>query len=520
MTQVQTLPTYSAIYAFGDSLSDAGNLSIATKLLGATTPVSPPYYQERYGLVTGNVFSNGPIWAQDLSITLGLGTLAPSLAGGTDFAYGGAETGPTPQNQADPEIQAISLPAQIAQFQAVVQHPSASALYTLSIGSNDVLDILDDTSLSTQQQTTDVNDAVANEISGIDDLIDDGAKNLLVLDIPDLGKTPDVTHGLANGSDTPSATLDATASQLAADYDTDLISQLGSIASANTIDVHVVNAFQLIDDAVDDRAAYGLTNVTSPVWSGNYTSSSSGTLAVTETAAQDQYLFWDELHPTETGHQALAALAEQELLAGTVTCFASGTHIATERGEVMVQHLRAGDSVRVVGNGTVRIVWLGHRAVDCRRHPRPCDVWPIRVRAAAFGDRQPHCDLFLSPDHSVFIDDALIPVKFLINGSSIAQVPLNHVTYYHIELPVHSVLLAEGLPVESYLDTGNRAAFANGGRPVKLYPDFSSRVWDARGYAPLVVVGPKLDAARQRLNFRAATRTVARRTDAPAIRAA
>ena len=76
--------------------------------------MSPPYYQEQYGAISGNVFSNGPTWVQDLSIALGLGTLAPSLVGGTDFAYGGAETGPTPQNANDTEIQAISLPAQIA----------------------------------------------------------------------------------------------------------------------------------------------------------------------------------------------------------------------------------------------------------------------------------------------------------------------------------------------------------------------------------------------------------------------
>ena len=44
MTQNSTLPTYSVIYAFGDSLSDAGNLSISTSLAGLTTPVSPPYY--------------------------------------------------------------------------------------------------------------------------------------------------------------------------------------------------------------------------------------------------------------------------------------------------------------------------------------------------------------------------------------------------------------------------------------------------------------------------------------------
>jgi len=90
MARISSLPTYSAIYSFGDSLSDAGNLSIVTSVAGATEPLSPPYYQQSYGPISGNVFSNGPTWAQDLSIALGLGTLAPTLAGGTDFAFGGA----------------------------------------------------------------------------------------------------------------------------------------------------------------------------------------------------------------------------------------------------------------------------------------------------------------------------------------------------------------------------------------------------------------------------------------------
>jgi phospholipase/lecithinase/hemolysin len=310
MSQTTSLPAFSGIVAFGDSLSDAGNLSITTAATFSTEPVSPPYFQENYGLISGNVFSNGPTWVQNLSIALGLGTLKPSLIAGTDFAFGGAETGTTPQNAGDPQIQTVSLPAQFTQFQAAMPNPSATALYTLSIGSNDVLDILANPGLTTQQQTTDVNDAVANEISFVKQLASDGAMNLLVLDVPDLGKTPDVTQGLVNGSNMPSAALTAEASQLASEYNTALTSQLATIP---VINVHVVDAFQMLDNAVADPAAFGLTNVTSPVWSGNFTSASSGTLAATGAAAQDQFLFWDHLHPTETGHQAIADAAEQQL---------------------------------------------------------------------------------------------------------------------------------------------------------------------------------------------------------------
>ena len=71
MSESSSLPTFSALFAFGDSLSDAGNLSIATTAMGATQPVSPPYFQEQYGSISGNIFSNGSTWAQNLSTALG-----------------------------------------------------------------------------------------------------------------------------------------------------------------------------------------------------------------------------------------------------------------------------------------------------------------------------------------------------------------------------------------------------------------------------------------------------------------
>ena len=226
MPQSSPLPAYSALYAFGDSLSDAGNLSLFTALTGTPQPVSPPYYKQQYGSVSGSVFSNGPIWVQNLSIGLGLGTLAPSLAGGTDFAYGGAETGSTPQNASDPTIQAISLSAQLGQFNAKVSAPSANALYTLSIGANDLLGILATPGLTAQQQTADVNAAVANEVAFVQQLVGGGAKTLLVSNVPDLGKTPDVTSGQAQSGTGPSAALDAEATQLATAFNAAVSSQL------------------------------------------------------------------------------------------------------------------------------------------------------------------------------------------------------------------------------------------------------------------------------------------------------
>jgi hypothetical protein len=71
----------------------------------------------------------------------------------------------------------------------------------------------------------------------------------------------------------------------------------------------------------------------------------------------------------------------------------------------------------------------------------------------------PRRDLFLSPDHAVFVDGALIPVRYLANGATIVQERRDQVSYWHVELDRHAVILAEGLACESYLDTGNRASF-------------------------------------------------------------
>jgi hypothetical protein len=152
------------------------------------------------------------------------------------------------------------------------------------------------------------------------------------------------------------------------------------------------------------------------------------------------------------------------------------------------------------GSGALRpIVWIGHRLVECARHPRPENVWPVRVLAGAFGAGFPTRDLLLSPDHSLFIDGVLMPVRHLVNGTVIAQEKRDRVLYFHIELARHDVLLAEGLPAESYLDTGNRHVFANGRAHMVLHPEFEPLDWYDDAYAPLCVRGKKLEAARRLL---------------------
>jgi len=282
---------YSAMYVFGDSLSDTGNVSLATFGL---VPVSPPYADRS--------FSNGPVWAQDVAQSIGLPPLTPSLAGGTDFAYAGAETGQTQVHTLNP----TDLPSQYGQFLAQVPSPQPGALYAVWIGSNDVLDIANNSTLTPEEQQANVASAVNNEVSVIGGLAAHGAQNLLVLNVPDLGNTP---YEQARG---PAAAQSA--ESLAALYNADLSAALQPLEASGTVKIDVVDTFAALNQAAADPAAFGFTDVTDPVWTGNLIDSNSGTLRASG-SAQNQFLFFDSLHPTAQAHALLASGVDQSLAA-------------------------------------------------------------------------------------------------------------------------------------------------------------------------------------------------------------
>jgi hypothetical protein len=194
-----------------------------------------------------------------------------------------------------------------------------------------------------------------------------------------------------------------------------------------------------------------------------------------------------------------AVAAVQMALGRPTACFAAGTRIATVCGPVTAENLRIGDLAATESGALRPVAWIGHRRIDCRRHPRPQDVRPVRIAAHAFGLGRPARDLRLSFDHAVFVDGVLIPVRHLLNAATVRQEAAAAITYWHVELDRHDVLLAEGLPAESYLDTGNRAAFANAGRAVTAHPDFARGIWGRQGCAPLVAAGPARERVHRRL---------------------
>jgi phospholipase/lecithinase/hemolysin len=235
---------------------------------------------------------------QDLAAALGLPAVKPSLDGGHDFAYGGAEAGNEPLHTVNP----IDLPSQLAQFLADDPHPAANALYTLSIGANDLLDAIPAYAANPSGARADIQAAVNNETLFLQGLAADGARNVLILNVPDLGKTPEEAGNAA------------TASQLSSIYDTELDAALKALVAQDHLSIHLVDAYTLIDEGVADPAKFGLKNVTTPVWTGNYDNPFSGTLNA-HGAAQNAYLFFDHLHPTAAGHEIVAAAAQTALAA-------------------------------------------------------------------------------------------------------------------------------------------------------------------------------------------------------------
>jgi hypothetical protein len=210
-------------------------------------------------------------------------------------------------------------------------------------------------------------------------------------------------------------------------------------------------------------------------------------------------------------------------------CYCSGTRILTAGGQVAVEDLKAGDRVLTLRNGEAEIIWVGSRTIDVARHAMPEKVFPVRILAGAFADGLPARDLRLSPDHALFIDGYLIEAKTLVNGVTVVrETATRSVTYHHIELASHDIVLAEGLPAESYLESGNRMMFESHAAPVTLHPDFAA-VSRLKACAPLLTDGTAVLAARRGLLERAAalgfavtdaidlTATVAGETIAPVL---
>jgi hypothetical protein len=248
--------------------------------------------------------------------------------------------------------------------------------------------------------------------------------------------------------------------------------------------------------------------------SSNDTVDLSGFLAVSKTFANNTLVLTDAggAQDTLTIQGAFTSSSFQLSSDGNngtniTVCFAAGTHIDTPDGEVPVEQLQIGDLVLTAHNGPRAVTWIGQGKVLATRGRRSAAT-PVIVHKGALADNVPNRDLYVTKAHSLYIDDVLIPVEFLVNHRTILwDDRAQEVAIYHVELDSHDVLIANGAPAESYRDDGNRWLFQNANSGWHLPPQ--------EPYAPVLTGGPVVDAAWRRLLDRAGPRDLPPLTDDP-----
>lgn len=158
-----------------------------------------------------------------------------------------------------------------------------------------------------------------------------------------------------------------------------------------------------------------------------------------------------------------------------VACFCKGSLIRTSKGDIPVEELQIGDEVFVYDDATLkgtmrRLTWVGQsHAVVRSRLPDDQAGYPVRLLKDAISEGVPYKDMLITSEHCLFLNGRFVPVRMLVNGRSIFfDKSTKSYDYYHIETERHSVIMADGVMTESYLDTGNRSAFRQPGAVVSI----------------------------------------------------
>ena len=278
------------LYVFGDSLSDTGNLFIATGGTNGsvfTTDPSqsprlptPPFYEGRA--------SNGPVWIEHFATRLGMGTPLPGLGGGTNYAFAGATTGP----ESTSPYPIPNIKTQLQLYLGGASTAAADDLFVVWGGANDFF-----------YGQTDSTVPVANIVTVIETLHSEvNASRFLVPNLPPLGKTP---TGFLQ---------DPTGLNLLTDqFNTLLNTQLDALRDSLGVTLYEFDVHTQFENMLTDPAAYGLTNVTESALAVETNPSlpefGFPTYPYTLQPDSAEFLFFDGMHPTALGHALIAEAA-------------------------------------------------------------------------------------------------------------------------------------------------------------------------------------------------------------------
>lgn len=144
-----------------------------------------------------------------------------------------------------------------------------------------------------------------------------------------------------------------------------------------------------------------------------------------------------------------------------IPCFTPGTLIATPKGEVPVETLRAGDRIITRDNGIQEIRWVGQKALDYIDLAANPHLKPVLIRAGSLGNGLPERDMMVSPNHRMLVandrtalyfdeHEVLVSAKHLITSAGVQTVESLGTTYIHFMFDRHEVVLGNGAWTESF----------------------------------------------------------------------
>jgi phospholipase/lecithinase/hemolysin len=283
------------LFVFGDSLSDGGNSGIRSQAYAGPGVVFPP------PPYAGGRYSNGPTAVEYLWNSYNPGNpggFTPSLAGGTNYAIGGATTGTANFNSVNPSVPPGLQPAytnygnawQLQQY--LSSHPAfdpATSLFVVWLFPNDVFyagatGTLPGTVPGSPGGPDVVSNGIANILTTIQTLAATGAQHFLVPNMPDLGRTP-AFQG------------DSELSALTAIFNANLATQLTLLDQLLPVEIDQFDTAAALDEILDDPLAFGFTNTTDQCVQH----------LLDGQCNPNTWVFWDGVHPTTAMHAILGA---------------------------------------------------------------------------------------------------------------------------------------------------------------------------------------------------------------------